>query len=242
MEITLPTTSSRLTIGPRSVAGLTTLLVAFVTVPWLVRPLETLLPAVDVALIGSVAETGLGLALGLWLFRILRRHHVQATEHVRVIEQLIESDTLTGLGNQRALTRDLELTLHRVRRTHEPVSVLFFDVDAMNDVNRRHGRMIGDQTLRMMGAVVRSSVRFGIDAGYRIADDKFAIVLAAGRDAAQSVCRRLEWNFQERTPRHSNLSVGVATWDGRNGPDGLLEEAKRALEAQRRTAMVAQMA
>src|SRR5262245_48170956 len=112
----------------------------------------------------------------------------------------------------------------------------------MDDVNRLHGRVIGDQTLRVMGAVLRSSLRFGQDAGYRVTDDRFAIVLAAGREAAQEVCRRLEWNFRERSPRGSSLSVGVATWDGRSSMDGLIEEAHRALIAQRRTAMVAQMA
>ena len=70
----------------------------------------------------------------------------------------------------------------------------------------------------------------------------FAIVLVASRDAAQTVGRRLEWNFQERTPRRSNLSVGVAAWDGCKSGDGLLDEARRALTAQRQTATVAQMA
>ena len=235
-------TASRPAATGRDLVRLAALLAAFIAKPWLVRPLERLLPAAEVARIGSVAETVLGFVLGLWVFRLLRRQHRQSIEHAHEIERLTESDALTGLGNRRALARELELVLNRARRTREPVTLLYFDIDALDDVNRRHGRRIGDQTLRMMGAVLRSSVRFGVDAAYRIAEDEFAIVLAAGRDAAQTVGRRLEWNFQERTPQRSNLSVGAATWDGCKNPDGLVEEARRAVTSQRQTAMVAQMA
>ena len=218
------------------------LLGAFVAVPWLVRPLESMLPLVDVALVGSIAESALGVVLGVWVFRMIRRQRRLADEHAREIERLTESDALTGLGNARALKRDLELALNRARRTQEAVTVVYGDIGSLDDMNRRHGRAIGEQTLRMLGAVVRSSVRYGVDAGYRLGDDQFAIVLAAGRDGAQTVSRRLEWNFQERTPRRSSLSLGLATWDGNKSSDGLVEEARRALAAQRQTAMVAQMA
>ena len=218
------------------------LLAAFIAMPWLVRPLEALLPLIDVALAGNIAESAIGLLLGVGLFRLIRAQRRQAVEFSRELERVTESDALTGLGNTLALTRDLERTLNRARRTSEPVTLLYFDIDALDDVNRHHGRAAGDLTLRMMGAVLRSSVRFGIDTGYRLADDKFAIVLAASRDASLVVRQRLEWNFQERTPRRSNLSVGVATWDGRKSSDGLVEEARRSLAAQRQTSMVAQMA
>ena len=46
------------------------LLAAFVAMPWLVRPLESLLPLVDVALVGNIAESAIGFALGAWLFRM----------------------------------------------------------------------------------------------------------------------------------------------------------------------------
>lgn len=233
---------SRPVVTGRGTFAFLVLLASFIAMPWLVRPLEALLPLVDVALVGNIAESAIGLLLGGWLFRLIRAQRHQAVEFARELERLTESDALTGLGNTLALVRDLERTLNRARRTSEPVTLLYFDIDALDDVNRRHGRAAGDLTLRMMGAVLRSSVRFGIDSGYRLADDKFAIVLAASRDASVVVRQRLEWNFQERTPRRSNLSVGVATWDGRKSSDGLVEEARRSLAAQRQTSMVAQMA
>lgn len=242
MAIALPTAASRRAATGREFVALVAMLATFMAMPWLVRPLEWLVSPVEAALIGHIAEIVLGATLGVWVFRLIRQQRQQSIEHALEIERLTESDALTGLGNRLALARELELVLNRARRSSEPVSVLYVDIDSMDDVNRLHGRLIGDQTLRVMGSVLRSSVRFGVDAGYRIANDEFAIVLAASRDAAQTVCRRLEWNFQERTPRRSNLSVGVAAWDGCKSGDGLLEDARRALRAQRQTATVAQMA
>ena len=226
----------------RSIITLTALLAAFIAMPWLVRPLEYVLSPMDVTLIGQLLETVLGVLLGVWVFRLIRRQNVLALAHARELEDVTEFDSLTGLGNRRALSRELELTLNRARRSREPVTVLYFDVIAMDDVNRRHGRAVGDHTLRVMGAVMRSSVRFGLDSSFRLEDDDFALVLAADREAAQTVRRRLEWNFQQRTARRSQLSVGLAAWDGCKSPEGLLEEARHSLGAQRQMAMVAQMA
>ena len=242
MANVVPPTPSLYVASHRGPLLFLSLLLAFVGVPWLVRPLESILPLVDVALVGAIAESALGVILGVWVFRLIRRQRRLAADHACEIERLTESDPLTGLGNMRALRRELELALNRARRSGESVTLVCLDIDAMADVTRRHGRAIGDQTLRMMGAVVRSSVRYGADAGYRLADDQFAIVLTAGRDAAQNVSRRVEWNFQDRSPKHTNLCVGLATWDGRKSSDGLVEEARHAVMAQRQTAMTAQMA
>ncbi len=242
MAIALSTATTRPAANGRDVFALVAMLSAYVTMPWLVRPLERLLPPAEVALIGRVAEVVVGTILGVWVFRLIRLQRRLSIEHASEIERLTESDALTGLGNRHALARELELALNRARRTCEPLTLLVLDVDAMGDLNRRHGRGIGDQTLRVVGGVLRSSLRFGIDAGYRITDDQFVIVLAASRDAASDVSRRLEWNFQERTPRRSSLSVGAATWDGKKSADGLLEDARRALTAHRQTAAMAQLA
>jgi diguanylate cyclase (GGDEF)-like protein len=226
----------------RDLALILPLLIVFVGMAWIVRPLEQVLPAVDVALAGEVAETVLGLVLAIWCIRVVRRERRLAAAYEREIERLTESDALTGLGNARALARELDAVLNRARRTREAVTVVVAGVEGLGDVNRQHGRATGDHTLRTLGSVVRSSVRYGVDAGYRLEGDRFAIVLVAGRDEAQAVCRRLEWNFADRTPRHSGLRLGSATWDGRRSVSGLLDEARRAFDAQRQTAGVAQLA
>ncbi len=217
-------------------------LALFVGLPWAIRPLEAFLPAARVALIGQIIESLLGVTVAIWMFRVIRRQGALARRHATEIERLTEADALTGLGNQRALARELELALNRARRTREAVSVLVLDLNAAEEGVRRRARSTTGSALRMLGAVVRSSVRFGSDAGYRIGESSLALVVAADRDAATAVCRRLEWNFRERNSDDSPLGVGVATWDGNASSERLIEEARKALVVQRQTSMVAAMA
>ena len=241
MSTDVPTTSPSSSMR-RALPALLLLLAVYIALPWLMGVLQPWVPADTLALAGQAAEVAIGLVLGLWVFTFIRHERRLGERHRREIEQLTQADALTGLGNRRAYVRELELLLNRSRRTHEPVAVLYMDVDAMGLLNARHGRTIGDQTLRMLGAVLRSSARFGIDAGYRVGEDEFALVLGASREGAESVRRRLEWNFHDRSPRSSQLRMGLSTWDGRANPAELLEQAKRALEGARHGELTAQLA
>jgi diguanylate cyclase (GGDEF)-like protein len=214
----------------------------FVAMPWAVRPLERWLDPQRTALTGQIADGVLALILVVWVIALLQRVRRMSQTHAGELERVSETDLLTGLGNRRAFENELERMIHRARRTQEPVSILLFDVDEFEGLHRRCGRSVADHTLRMLGAVLRSSARFGIDAGFRIEKDEFALVVAAERDGAEVVSRRVEWNFRERSPQRSQLSAGIVTWNGRGRAEELLEQARRAMHAGRQSAALARMA
>jgi diguanylate cyclase (GGDEF)-like protein len=238
----MPPSAVVASVRRRELALLAALLALYVAMPWLVLPLERLWAAPRVAVVGQTGEMVLGLLLGAWVFGLIRRQRRLVRELQLTVEDLTQADPLTGLGNLRAFARELDLALNRSRRTHEPVAILFLDVRDMDHVNRRHGRPVGDQTLRMMGAVLRSSARFGSDAGYRVGGDEFALVVTARREIAESVGRRIDANFQERSPRHSRVRYAVAAWDGRASAQDLLDQARRTLSTSRDGALTAQFA
>src|SRR5262245_41013815 len=235
--------SKRSPLDPsRVILPFATTLAIFVAMPWLVRPLEHVLGPGGAALLGSVAEALLGIGIGAWVIHLIQRHHETLTRLEGDLERLSQGDPMTGLGNAVALARDLEIAIGRARRTGEPLAVLLLDVDDLERVNRLRGPAVGDKTLRSLAAVLRSSVRFGTDAGYRVGDDEFAMVLASDRAAAEQVRQRLECNFLERSPGHSRFHSGLVTWDGRRGVQGLLDLARRELAAQRQSLAAAQLA
>src|SRR5213083_1226339 len=51
-------------VSHRALPALASLLGLFVAMPWAVRPLDRLLPADEVSLLGQIAETVIGVALG----------------------------------------------------------------------------------------------------------------------------------------------------------------------------------
>ena len=217
----------------RSLLLLGALLLLYIVMPWAVRPLERVLTPGAAAVVGQIAEAGLGLALGVWVLALVRRERRRARAYASELERLTLRDVATGLGNQHAFRHDLDVALSRARRTCLPVTVVCLDVDHFDLLNLCHGRRTGDHTLRTLGAVIRSSARFGCDAGYRIGDDEFAMVLEADRPSSETVTRRVEWNFRERSPRKSSVSTGIVTWDGRATPHELLQQARRALKSRR---------
>src|SRR5436190_1514880 len=106
-----------------------------------------------------------------------------------------------------------------------PLALLYMDIDHFKEINDKSGHAVGDETLRVLGAVLRSCSRVGTDVAYRVGGDEFVMILVADRDGAEVVARRATRDFLQRSPRHSNLSYGVVVWDRRASAASLLDEA-----------------
>lgn len=84
------------------------------------------------------------------------------------------------------------------------------DIDALSDINARHGWTIGDRVLKSVARHL-SDIR-GEDAAFRVGDDLFVVIFVeVGLHGARTAMRRLEGVIKadEEIPRIS-LSYGVA--------------------------------
>jgi two-component system, cell cycle response regulator len=86
------------------------------------------------------------------------------------------TDALTGLGNRRALTRDLD----RVAGGQRGGAVLaLFDLDGFKHYNDSYGHPAGDALLQRLGAKLAAHVA-GAGTAYRMGGDEFCVLLADG--------------------------------------------------------------
>jgi two-component system, cell cycle response regulator len=86
------------------------------------------------------------------------------------------TDALTGLGNRRALTRDLD----RVAGGQRAGAVLaLFDLDGFKHYNDSYGHPAGDALLQRLGAKLAAHVA-GAGTAYRMGGDEFCVLLADG--------------------------------------------------------------
>jgi len=177
----------------------------------------------------SIAASAVAIAFGIWILVLLRRERATNARHLADLEALTLSDPLTGLGNRRALERELARTMLRSRRLDHPLSLLFLDVNELKLVNDRFGHAAGDDTLRALGGTLRQCSRDGADSGYRVGGDEFVLIVLAGRDGAERLARRIHDGFRERSPHQSRLSSGVVEWDGALSASELLNEADRRM-------------
>jgi len=177
----------------------------------------------------SIAASAVAIAFGAWVLVLLRRERATNARHLADLEALTLSDPLTGLGNRRALERELARTMLRSRRLDHPLALLYLDVNDLKLVNDRFGHAAGDETLRALGSTLRQCSRDGADSGYRVGGDEFVMIVLADRDGAERLARRIADGFRARSPQQSRLSSGVVEWDGALSASELLNQADRSM-------------
>jgi diguanylate cyclase (GGDEF)-like protein/PAS domain S-box-containing protein len=144
-------------------------------------------------------------------------------------------DPLTGLPNRILFVERLGHALQRLRRHHEPLAVLFIDLDRFKLVNDSLGHAAGDAVLSEAAARLRTAVRED-DTVARFGGDEFT-VLCEGADEAEArqVAARLlgvlDAPFRQgKTDFNLSASVGVRLSDrGDVGADELVRDADIAL-------------
>jgi diguanylate cyclase (GGDEF)-like protein len=173
----------------------------------------------------EVTVSGVTIVVGWWVLTLVRREQRSAAAHLAELERLTLTDPLTGLGNRRALERDLARTLCLSERVESPLALLYMDVDHFKQINDRFGHAMGDETLRTLGAVLRTCSRVGTDAAYRVGGDEFVMTLMTDRTGAELLAQRVAQDFYQRSPQRSQLSLGVVVWDGHASAAQLLDFA-----------------
>lgn len=138
---------------------------------------------------------GIGVLFGLlttfmiWqLMRMNERLHASQAQY----RQLAQHDTLTGLPNRIVLYDRFEQAVARAERHHDPLILLYMDLDGFKDINDLHGHQAGDVALAELAQRFRRVVR-GSDSVIRIGGDEFIILLenVTNIDAVLSVTDKI---------------------------------------------------
>jgi diguanylate cyclase (GGDEF)-like protein len=142
------------------------------------------------------------------------------------------TDELTMAFNGNYLPRRLDEEMERARHSGTALSVLVIDLDQLEKINRAYGRDLGDRVLGMFADRVRALSR-RYDAFVRCGGEEFVLVLPdTSPTQAMATAERLRALMADEPmePRAGGLltqtvSVGVATWDGAETVDELLQRA-----------------
>ena len=130
-------------------------------------------------------------------------------------------DGLTGLANRREFDHVLAREVNRVEHTHEPLSLIVFDVDHFKRINDTRGHLGGDEVLRAIAEVLGLAVR-EMDVVARYGGEEFAIVLPRcdQHDAIRVIERITTMSRQRDDLTGVTMSSGLATIPF-NAHDGL---------------------
>jgi two-component system cell cycle response regulator len=123
------------------------------------------------------------------------------------------TDALTGLGNRRALVRDLERAAEEAHDGDAHVLALF-DLDGFKSYNDAFGHPAGDALLERLGANLAATIA-GAGSAYRMGGDEFCVLARVDGDRADAIVARAAEALSEHGERFRvGCSYGTVVMTG----------------------------
>lgn len=161
--------------------------------------------------------------------------HLRNACHHIAIERAALTDSLTGIGNKRALESAMAQAGALADRQGAAWSLILCDLDHFKQVNDNHGHVIGDHILVKTAEQLERAVRTS-DTVYRFGGEEFAVLLPhTGEKEAREVADRIRELVESirvdggATPLTVTASCGVAMHLVDEAPDHWLARADEAL-------------
>jgi diguanylate cyclase (GGDEF)-like protein len=152
------------------------------------------------------------------LERVLIRSGTRVVELQGELRRMGTSDALTRLMNRRGFIPSAEHQLDVAKRTHQPMALVFLDLDRLKTVNDTLGHAAGDgmitEAAYVMGQTFRASDLIG-----RVGGDEFCVLfMTESEDTGRVALARLqemvdETNDQDGRPFILSFSAGLAMFD-----------------------------
>lgn len=173
-------------------------------------------------------------------------HAIERAKSLDILHKLASYDELTGLYNRREMDRRLRECANHYSRYNHPVALVMLDVDYFKIINDSYGHQVGDEVLRALGALLRSTVR-EVDFTARYGGEELAVILpemTSGQafGMAERLRRRisaqpftLARDKKQPIQLSITVSLGVASLpEDADSATGLVDAADRCLyEAKR---------
>jgi diguanylate cyclase (GGDEF)-like protein len=169
------------------------------------------------------------------LAMLLANASVPPIERAR-LARLAVTDPQTLAFNDSYLARGLRFEMERASGRGAPLTVVVMNLDLFKRVNDTHGTGAGDQVLRKFADLVRATTRDD-DVVVRRQGDEFVLLMpSTGLKHAVGVAERIRRNLEvlpleldDGRVVTQTVSVGVATWDGRESPAELERRAAKTM-------------
>ncbi|MDP3702348.1 MAG: diguanylate cyclase [Hylemonella sp.] len=154
------------------------------------------------------------------------RTHLMLKFQSDVLRDLVFLDGLTTLHNRRYFDQQLELEWARSVRQDTALSLILVDVDYFKRYNDHYGHQAGDDCLREIAALLKTSFKRGTDIVARYGGEEFVCLLPdTGHEDAMRLAEEIAKRVRERALPHAKsdvaaavtVSLGVASGNGLQG-------------------------
>ncbi len=172
----------------------------------------------------------------IWTFRDI----TDLKRYELFLENLSFTDGLTCIFNRRRFDEFLKQEWFRALRKRTPISLIMMDIDFFKKYNDSYGHLAGDECLRRIAEVIRSSVKRSVDLAARYGGEEFTCLLPDTDSAgAFHVASKIQKRLKTLNIPHNNssvspyvtLSMGIASTIPETGeePQILIQKADELL-------------
>lgn len=173
---------------------------------------------------------------------------IQLEENLRTLKEnnvkldtISKSDVLTGIYNRRGFYEEAEIKLAELKASGKDALVVYADMNNLKIINDRYGHKEGDESLRMIGAILQEMVK-GRGVAGRIGGDEYACILEwdADNTTISNIIKRIykhfeRYNASSDKPYNLTISAGgyVLTADDKLGLSEALQKADERLYTEK---------
>lgn len=158
----------------------------------------------------------------------------------QMLQQLAVQDGLTGIPNRRKFDGTLCSEWYRLQREKKQLGVILCDIDYFKQYNDHYGHQKGDECLKKVAAILRTTVHRPSDLIARYGGEEFVALLPnTGMEACMIIAEKMRISVENLVIEHIEsrvsstltMSFGVATIvpDGEFNADRILIPADKAL-------------
>lgn len=208
----LPIILSALTLG----RVITLLQVAAIAVCHLLLAMTT--PGLDVLSLFYASQVVGQLAPFLLVAYLTTTLSADITEARERIENLAQTDSLTGLYNVRMFNEVWQREHEVCERNRTVYSLLMIDMDKLKEINDVFGLEAGNSAITLVAQCLQRSIR-ATDHAARLGGDEFAVLLpGASPEVAEAVVKRVRHNVYKTTLDlrsrmiRCSVSIGVVNY------------------------------
>jgi diguanylate cyclase (GGDEF)-like protein len=172
----------------------------------------------------AYATPGMDVISLMYASRAVGQLSAEIAEARERIENLAQTDSLTGLYNLRMFNEVWQREHAAAERDRSTYAMLLVDIDKLKDINDAFGHEAGNSAVTLVAQCLQRSIR-GTDSAGRFGGDEFTVLLpGATQEIAESVVKRIRHNVYKTTLDlrsrmiRCSVSIGVVTFpkDGRD--------------------------
>ncbi len=171
-----------------------------------------------------------------------RRVLEKQRKSIESIKEMSLKDHLTGLYLRRYMNDVLENLIYSYSRYKKVFSIIMMDLDNFKSINDTYGHLAGDEVLRVIGSVLKTSTRKS-DIPIRYGGDEFIVILPETKlDDAVIVAKKIKDKINSIKFKKNeiefkcSLSLGVTQVKDGDTMESILDRVDQALYKTKKNA------